>query len=96
VGAETQLTIHQAEYSLDIIFKDAAGLKPLYDNIIKTAMHTVTPENISSFLGKRFSVLFEGEAGSKYNQRILGTRIKRQMGETSVKVYDKFGSILRI
>lgn len=89
-------TIYQAEYSLDIIFKDAAGLKPLYDNIIKTAMHTVTPDNISSFLGKRFSVLFEGEVGSKYNQRILGTRIKHQMGETSVKVYDKFGSVLRI
>ena len=89
-------TIHQVEYSLDIIFRDAAALKPLYDNIIKTAMHTVTPENISSFLGKRFSVLFEGEAGSKYNQRILGTRIKHQMGETSVKVYDKFGNVLRI
>ena len=89
-------TIHQVEYSLDIIFEDAAALKPLYDNIIKTAMRTVTPENISSFLGKRFSVLFEGEAGSKYNSRILGTRIKRQMGETSVKVYDKFGSVLRI
>jgi hypothetical protein len=55
-------------------------------------MHTVTPD----FLGKRFSVLFEGEAGSRYNKRILGTRIKRQMGEVSVKVYDKFGKILRI
>jgi len=89
-------TIHQVEYSLDMVFRDACALKPLYDNIIKTAMHTVTPENISSFLGKRFSIQYEGEIGSKYNQRILGTRIKHQMGETSVKVYDKFGSVLRI
>jgi len=89
-------TLSQVEYSLDIVFKSADCLKPLYDNIIETAMHTVTPENIANFLGKRFSVQFEGEAGSRYNKRILGTRIKHQMGETSVKIYDKFGSVLRI
>lgn len=89
-------TISQVEYALDIVFKNEKDLKPIYDNIIKTAMHTVTPDNVANFLGKRFSVLFEGEAGSRYNKRILGTRIKHQMGEVSVKVYDKFGSILRI
>ena len=89
-------TIHQVEYALDIIFKEEASLKPLYENIIKTAMHTVTPEDIASFLGKRFSILFEGESGSRYNKRILGTRIKHQMGEISVKIYDKFGKVLRI
>lgn len=89
-------TIGQVEYATDIVFKNAENLKPLYENIIKTAMHTVTPDDISNFLGKRFSVLFEGEAGSKYNKRILGTRIKHQMGEISVKIYDKFGSVLRI
>ncbi|MDR2053977.1 MAG: hypothetical protein LBP80_11245, partial [Treponema sp.] len=55
-------TIHQAEYAMDI--KDERSLEPLYENIIKTAMHTVTPEDIANFPGKRFSVLFEGEAGS--------------------------------
>jgi len=89
-------TINQVEYACDILFKSEAALKPLYDNIIKTAMHTVTPDNIANFLGKRFSVLFEGEAGSRLGRRILGTRIKHQMGEISVKIYDKFGKILRI
>jgi hypothetical protein len=89
-------TIRQVEYACDIIFENEEDLKPLYDNIIKTAMHTVTPDNIANFLGKRFSVLFEGEAGSRLGRRILGTRIKHQMGEISVKIYDKFGKILRI
>ena len=89
-------TIRQVEYACDILFKSEESLKPLYDNIIKTAMHTVTPYNIANFLGKRFSVLFDGEAGSKLGRRILGTRIKHQMGEISVKIYDKFGTILRI
>ena len=95
-GLTYNWTIHQVEYALDIVFKDEKFLEVLYENIIKTAMHTVTPEDIANFLGKRFSVLFEGEAGSRYNKRILGTRIKHQMGEVSVKVYDKFGKVLRI
>jgi len=89
-------TIAQVEYACDILFVSEESLKPLYDEIIKTLMHTVTPENIANFLGKRFSVAFEGEAGSKLGKRILGTRIKHQMGEISVKIYDKFGKILRI
>jgi hypothetical protein len=89
-------TLTQVEYACDIIFKRVEDLKPLYDNIIKTAMHTVTPDDIANFLGKRFSVLFEGEAGSRLGRRVLGTRIKHQMGEISVKIYDKFGRILRI
>ena len=89
-------TISQVEYALDIAFKDKNILKHLYENVVKTAMHTITPENIANFLGKRFSNLFEGESGTRYNKRILGTRIKHQMGEVSVKIYDKFGSVLRI
>jgi len=89
-------SIMQVEYAMDICFKKQEVLQPLYNHIIKTAVHTVDPENIANFLGKRFSLLFEGETGSQYNKRILGTRIKHQMGEVSVKMYDKGGVILRI
>ena len=89
-------TIEQVEYAMDIVFKEQDELKPIYDNIIKTAMHTVTPENIATFLGKRLTVKFEGEMGSRYNERVLGTRIKHQIGELSVKVYDKLGKVLRV
>jgi hypothetical protein len=95
-GLRYNYSIRQVEYACDILFKSESALKPLYDHIVKTAMHTVTPDNIANFLGKRFSVLFEGETGSRYDKRILGTRIKHQMGEISVKIYDKFGKILRI
>ena len=95
-GLKWHYYISQVEYAYDIIFKKQDELKPIYDNIIKTAMHTITPENIATFLGKRLTVKFEGEMGNRYNERVLGTRIKHQMGELSVKVYDKFGKILRI
>jgi hypothetical protein len=95
-GLSYNYSIRQVEYACDIQFESEEALKPLYNHIIKTAMHTVTPDDIANFLGKRFSVQFDGEAGSRYGRRILGTRIKHQMGEISVKIYDKFGKILRI
>ena len=55
-GLRHNYTISQVEYSLDILFESEEALKPLYDNIIKTATHTVTPDDIANFLGKRFSV----------------------------------------
>ena len=48
------------------------------------------------FLGRKLSPQFEGEMGNRFNIRIEGTRIKHTMGPVSIKLYDKFGLILRI
>ena len=34
--------------------------------------------------------------GNRYNVRIEGTRVRHSMGMASIKMYDKFGHILRI
>jgi hypothetical protein len=34
--------------------------------------------------------------GNRYNVRIEGTRVRHSMGMASIKMYDKFGQILRI
>ena len=62
----------------------------------RTAIHTVKPDNIATFLGKKLAPQFEGEMGNRFNVRIEGTRIKHTMGPVSLKLYDKFGLILRI
>lgn len=49
-----------------------------------------------TFLGKELAPQFEGEIGNRFNTRIEGTRIKHTMGPASLKLYDKFGLILRI
>jgi hypothetical protein len=41
-------------------------------------------------------VQYEGELGNRFNIRIEGTRIKHTMGPVSLKLYDKFGFVLRI
>ena len=89
-------SIMQAEYATDIVFRKQADLKPLYENLVRTAIHSVKPENIATFLGKKLHPNYQGEMGNNFNTRIQGTRIKHQMGTTSIKMYDKFGIILRI
>lgn len=89
-------SIHQAEYATDIIFKQREDLKALYDSIVRTAIHSVKPENIATFLGTKLHGLYQGEMGNRFNTRIEGTRIKHQMGALSIKMYDKLGVVLRI
>jgi len=89
-------SIMQIEYSTDIIFKSREALAGIYEDITKTAVHTVKVNNIATFLGKRFTKAFNEEAGSKYRVLLEGTCIKHFLGKNSIKMYDKFGQILRI
>lgn len=95
-GFQYHWSIIQAEYSTDIIFKRQSDLAPIYESLIRTAVNSVKPDNIASFLGQKLHPLYQGEMGNNFNKRILGTRIKHQMGAVSIKMYDKFGIILRI
>ncbi|HUK99812.1 MAG TPA: MarR family transcriptional regulator [Nitrospirota bacterium] len=100
VGKEYGLTYHwstmQVEYATDIVFKKQSDLHTLYEQIVRTAIHSVKPENIATFLGRKLHGNYQGKMGNNFNTRIQGTRIKHHMGASSIKMYDKFGSILRI
>jgi hypothetical protein len=89
-------SVDQCEYATDIVFRRQADLQAIYENLARTAIHTVKPDNIATFLGRKLSPQFEGEMGNRFNIRIEGTRIKHTMGPVSLKLYDKFGLILRI
>src|SRR5436190_13774805 len=89
-------SVDQCEYATDIVFHQQADLLPIYDHLARTAIHTVKPDNIATFLGRKLNTQFEGEMGNRFNIRIQGTRIKHTMGPASIKLYDKFGLILRI
>jgi hypothetical protein len=89
-------SVEQCEYATDIVFRKQADLQAIYENLARTAIHTVKPDNIATFLGRKLSTQFEGEVGNRFNVRIEGTRIKHTLGPVSLKLYDKFGLILRI
>jgi len=86
----------QLEYATDIIFKRKSDLKPIYDEIVRTAIHSVKAENIATFLGRKLHGGYQDEMGNNFNTRIEGTCIKHRMGKVAIKMYDKFGIVLRV
>ncbi|HEY8658015.1 MAG TPA: hypothetical protein VIL78_03215 [Hanamia sp.] len=89
-------SVAQIEYATDIVFNHQDQLKGLYQELIATAIHTVTPDNIATFLGTKLDPRYQGEVGNRYNIRIEGSRIRHQMGKSAIKMYDKMNKILRI
>ena len=89
-------SLDQVEFSTDLVFRRREDLQAIYGHLTRTAIHTVKPDNIATFLGRKLSPLYQGEMGNRFNTRIEGTRIKHTMGPVSLKMYDKFRQILRI
>ena len=89
-------SVDQCEYATDIVFKRQSDLAAIYGNLTRTAIHTVKPDNSATFLGRKLNSQYEGEMGNRFNIRIEGTRINHTMGPVALKLYDKFGLILRI
>jgi hypothetical protein len=89
-------SLMQLEYATDIVFKSQEDLQPIYQHIVRTAVHAVKADNIATFLGRKLNGNYQGEMGNRFHTRIQGTRIRHHMGHVSIKMYDKFGIVLRI
>ena len=89
-------SLMQVEYALDLVFKSAAALAAFYPHLLETLIHAVKPQDIATFLGKKLHGNYQGAVGNNLNTRIEGTRIRHRMGPAAIKMYDKFGRILRI
>ena len=95
-GLAYHWSLDQVEFATDIVFRKQSDLQALYERLTRTAIHTVKPDNIATFLGRKLNGNYQDEMGNRFNTRIEGTRIKHTMGPVSIKMYDKFGLILRI
>ena len=95
-GLSYHWSLDQVEFATDIVFARQADLQAIYDRLIRAAIHTVKPDNIATFLGRKLNGSYQDEMGNRFNTRIEGTRIKHTMGPVSIKMYDKFRLILRM
>lgn len=89
-------SVHQVEYATDIIFKSTRDLGPLYDALVRTAVHAIKADNVATFLGRKLTATCTAEIGNDFQTRIEGTRLKHYLGPVAVKMYDKLGYVLRI
>jgi len=86
----------QIEYATDVVFRRQAKFQPLYEAIVRTAVHVIKAEHVATFLGRKLTGAYQGELGNDFSTRIQGTRIRHHMGPASIKLYDKFACIARV
>jgi hypothetical protein len=89
-------SLMQIEYSTDLVFHSTQIMKPLYEELSRQAILSVKAEQVATFLGKKITPQLAQEIGSRFATRIEGTCIKHSLGKATVKMYDKFGRVLRL
>jgi hypothetical protein len=95
-GQTYHWSLMQVEYATDLVFRSAGTLGPLYEQLTRQSVLSVKAEQIARFLGRKITPQLGQEVGSQFSTRIEGTCIKHHFGKASIKMYDKFGSVLRI
>jgi hypothetical protein len=89
--------IDQAEYSTDVLFRSRAHLAALYPRLLDHATLQFSAQDILTFLGRRLHPCFDGEVLTDCKKdRLPGARVKHRVKNNWLKMYDKFGQILRI
>jgi hypothetical protein len=89
--------VDQAEYATDLIFTGREALAGLYPRLLDHAAVNFSANDILGFLGRRFHPRFDGEVLTSCQKgRHPGARIKHRVKNNWLKMYDKFGWVLRI
>ena len=87
----------QAEYATDILFARRQALGELYPRLLDHAAVNFSARDILSFLGRKLHGNFLGEVLSDCKKkRWPGARVKHRVKHNWLKMYDKFGLILRV
>jgi hypothetical protein len=96
-GLSYYWVVDQAEFSTDLIFTGREALAGLYPRLLDHAVVNFSAKDILTFLGRRFHPRFDGEVLTHCQKgRWPGARIKHRMKNNWLKMYDKFGMVLRI
>jgi hypothetical protein len=95
-GATYHWSLMQVEYATAIIFHRQEDLRPLYESLVRTAVHAVKPDNVATFLGRKLTGHYADELGNDFHTRGEGARLKHHMGPVALKLYDKQALVLRI
>jgi hypothetical protein len=93
---------YQSEWATDILFGDAASLARLYPKLVHHGLTTFLSPEVMRFLGRnipptgKLPPRLQAEVASEMKARPEGVRIKHRLGQNSIKMYDKQGSVLRV
>lgn len=95
----------QSEWATDLVFRDPAPLRRLYPRLLHHSLVSFSSRDVLRFLGRAVPPAggvpkrFQGEVLTDLQERAEGIRIKHQVNQNSLKLYDKAytpqGSVLR-
>ena len=87
----------QLEYTSDAIFQDRSKLNHLFPRLLHHALVTFSASDILTFLGRNLSGNCLGEVLTDcQKKRHPGARVKHRMKQNCIKMYDRFGLVLRV
>lgn len=95
-GCDYYWIVDQAEFATDVLFKDRQHLQPLYRRLLERATLAFSAEDVLSFLGKKLHANLQAEVTTDCKKRPQGFRVKHCYAGNWLKMYDKFGQVLRI
>ncbi|MDD5596898.1 MAG: hypothetical protein PHV82_03070 [Victivallaceae bacterium] len=88
--------LDQVEYATDIMFKNSADLDALYEKLLEHSIKCFGAKDVLTFLGKKFDGRFTGDQINSMKKRHPGARVKHWIRNNWMKMYNKFGSVLRV
>ncbi|MAE66558.1 MAG: hypothetical protein CMJ18_19995 [Phycisphaeraceae bacterium] len=87
----------QAEYATDLLFTNRQALSQLFPRLMDHATLNFSAQDILGYLGRRLHWKFDGEVVTDCKKdRWPGARVRHQMKKNWLKMYDKFGLMLRV
>jgi hypothetical protein len=95
-GQQYYWVIDQAEFSTDVLFDQRAVLDRLRPQLYDHAARCFGASQLMTFLGRRYRETFAGEIKTHWHRREPGASVKHWIKRNAIKMYDKYGSVLRI
>jgi hypothetical protein len=95
-------TVQEGEFASDIVFKNAADLQRLYPRMVHYSTSSLQLTDVLRFMGYRVTKAGRPRANcadevvTKIKELVEGTCVKHRVAQNLLKMYDKFGQILRL
>jgi hypothetical protein len=95
-------SVQEGEYATDIAFRSAEDLQRLYPQLVHFATELLQSTDVLRFMGYRVTksgrphLDFAGDVVTTIKELVEGTCVKHRVLQNLLKMYDKFGQILRL
>ena len=88
-------SVYESEWASDLAFKSHAALAAIFPALALHAVTTFSSGDVMRFLGRKVHGCFKGEIVTDFKDRPEGIRVKHRVDKNALKIYDKFGRVLR-